>query len=201
MTDSTITATIAATEASHLTLIRAHWKLVLVRGIILVIVGFLAAALPFAATLATELLIGWLFVIGGMFRAIALATHHRLPGFWQSLFIDLLMVALGILLVVHPLSGELTLAMLVAAFFIFEAFTDFYVALHYHHHAASSGWLVLSGIASIVIAVFIFAGWPGTAAWAVGLLVGINLMFRGLAIIMTALAVRMPGVANEAGAG
>jgi uncharacterized membrane protein HdeD (DUF308 family) len=197
MTDATI-ASITTVDTTHLATIRAHWKSVLLRGVILIIVGLLAAALPFASTLATELLVGWLFIIGGLFRAIAVATHYKVPGSWQSMFIDVLMIALGMLLIAFPLNGELTLTVLVSAFFVFEAFTDFYVATHYHRHTGSAGWLIVSGIASLVLAGFIFMGWPLTATWALGLLVGINLMFRGLAIVMTALAVRAPGAATAA---
>ena len=117
----------AITPASTTTvsILHPHWELIAVRGVLFVIAGIAAVALPFTATLATELLIGWLFVFAGFFRFVALLGARRMPGFFQSLFLDVVMIGLGAVFILHPLGGELTLTMLVAAFFVFEAFHRF----------------------------------------------------------------------------
>ena len=170
--------------------LRAHWKMLLLRGILFMAIGVVAVALPFAATLAAELMLGWLFVIAGIVRFLALLGARRMPGFGQSLFLDIVMVGLGLVLLYHPLGGELTLAMLVAAFLVFEAFTDFYVALHFHLHGSKSLFLILSGISGLVIAGFIAISWPVAATWAIGLLLGVNLVFRGAILVSAALALK-----------
>ena len=184
MTDQTA---IQTTMISHM---RLHWKALAFRGGLMVVAGIAAVALPYAATLATDLLVGWLFVFAGFARGVALLSGHHTPGFFLSLLADLVMLALGIVLIVQPQGGELTLALLVAGFFIIEAVVEFFVAFNMRGHSGRSVWMVLSGLASLVIAAFIYSGWPGTATWMVGLLIGVNLIFRGMATIGTALALR-----------
>ena len=62
--------------------VRAHWKLLLIEGILMIVLGLLAVALPIISTLAVTILVGWLFVIGGIFRLIASIRTRTRPGFW-----------------------------------------------------------------------------------------------------------------------
>jgi uncharacterized membrane protein HdeD (DUF308 family) len=108
------------------------------------------------------------------------------------------MLALGAVLIFQPLGGELTLALLIAGFFVLEACVEFFVAFNMRGGSGKGVWMVLSGLASLIIAAFIYSGWPDTGTWAVGLLVGVNLIFRGLAVIGTALALKAGSVARVA---
>src|ERR1700747_383321 len=66
-------------------IVRAHWKLFLIEGVILVVLGLLAIALPMVAGLAVTVLFGWLFLISGIVGLFTTFSMRRVPGFWWSL--------------------------------------------------------------------------------------------------------------------
>ena len=171
--------------------IHAHWKLVLAQGILLMVFGLLAVAMPNIATLAVEIFVGWLFFIAGIFRAVSVWHARQMPGFGWSMLSGLLAVLLGLILIARPLAGVLTLTMVLIAFFVLEGITAIVVAVQHREHLRSWGWVLFSGIVDLLLAYLIWAGWPSSADWAIGLLVGINMVFLGLSLLMTALAARL----------
>ena len=173
--------------------IHAHWKLVLAQGILLMVFGLLAVAMPNTATLAVEIFVGWLFFIAGIFRAVSVWHARQMPGFGWSMLSALLAVLLGLILIARPLAGVLTLTMVLIAFFVLEGITAIVVAVQHREHLRSWGWVLFSGIVDLLLAYLIWAGWPSSADWAIGLLVGINMVFLGLSLLMTALAARLMG--------
>ena len=173
--------------------IHAHWKLVLAQGILLMVFGLLAVAMPNIATLAVEIFVGWLFFIAGIFRAVSVWHARQMPGFGWSMLSGLLAVLLGLILIARPLAGVLTLTMVLIAFFVLEGITAIVVAVQHREHLRSWGWVLFSGIVDLLLAYLIWAGWPNSTDWAIGLLVGINMVFLGLSLLMTALAARLMG--------
>ena len=173
--------------------IHAHWKLVLAQGIVMMVLGFLAVAEPNIATIAVGIFVGWLFFIGGIFRAVSVWQSRGMPGFVWSLLTALLAIALGLILIFRPLAGVLTLTMVLIAFFILEGITAIVLAVQHREHLRSWGWVLFSGIVDLLLAFLIWDGWPSSADWAIGLLVGINMLFFGLSLVMTALAARLMG--------
>jgi uncharacterized membrane protein HdeD (DUF308 family) len=170
--------------------IHAHWKLFLAEGIVMMVLGLLAIAVPEVATLAITILIGWLFFIGGIFRTISALQHRAMPGFAWSLLIAVLAILLGLILILRPIAGVLTLTIWLIVFFIIEGIAAIFLAIEHRRHLPSWGWVLLSGLVDLLLAYLIWDGWPSSAAWAIGLLVGINMVFVGLSLIMTALAAR-----------
>ena len=173
--------------------IKAHWKMFLLQGVVLIVLGLLAVALPQIATLAIEVLIGWLFLIGGVVRTIAILRGRNVPGYGWSLLVAVLAAIFGIVLLLHPLAGVLTLTTVLVIFFVIEGVAAIAIALEFRRTLGNWVWVLLSGIVDLVLAYLIFAGWPSTATWAIGLLVGINMLFFGLSLVMTALAARSMG--------
>jgi uncharacterized membrane protein HdeD (DUF308 family) len=159
----------------------------------LIVLGLLAVALPNIATLAVEILVGWLFFVGGIFRALSVWQSRRMPGFTWSLLSAVLAVVLGLILILQPLAGVLTLTMVLIAIFIIEGIAGILVAIEFRRHLRSWGWVLFSGIIDLLLAWLIWQGWPSSASWAIGLLVGINMIFFGLSLVMTALAARLMG--------
>ena len=178
-------------QSAMATSLREHWVLFLVEGIILVILGLAAIVVPPIATLAVELLFGWLFLISGIAGLITTFLMRQAPGFWWSLVSAILGIAAGIVLLLWPLSGIVTLTLVLIVFFTIEGVASIMFALE--HKAELSGrwgWMLASGIIDLILAVIILAGLPGTAALALGLLVGINMLFGGSALIGMALHAR-----------
>ncbi|HEY7297896.1 MAG TPA: HdeD family acid-resistance protein [Xanthobacteraceae bacterium] len=169
--------------------VREHWKLFLVEGIILVALGLLAVAVPLVAGLAVTLLFGWVFLISGIVGLFTTFSMRHAPGFWWSLVSAVLAIVVGAWLLVQPGLGLVSLTYLLIAFFIVEGIATIMFALE-HKGALSGrwGWMLASGIVDLILAAVILAGLPGTIAWALGLIVGINMVFGGASMIGMALA-------------
>jgi uncharacterized membrane protein HdeD (DUF308 family) len=173
------------------TSLHEHWVLFLVEGIILIILGLAAVVIPPIATLAVEILYGWLFLISGIVGLITTFRMHQAPGFWWSLVSAILGFAVGIVLLLWPLRGVLSLTLVLIVFFVIEGVASIMFALEHKRELSGRwGWMLASGIIDLILATIIFAGLPGTAAWAMGLLVGINMVFGGSALIAMALHAR-----------
>jgi uncharacterized membrane protein HdeD (DUF308 family) len=173
--------------------IREHWVLFLIEGIVLVVLGILAIIVPPLATITFTLFLGWLFLIMGIMGLITTFWARHAPGFWWSLLSAVLAIAAGIVLLINPFSGAFTLTLLLIVFFVIEGvLTIMYALEHKKELSARWGWMLASGIIDLILAAIILIGLPGTAAWAIGLLVGINMLFGGSALIAMALHARTP---------
>jgi uncharacterized membrane protein HdeD (DUF308 family) len=171
--------------------VRDHWKALLIEGILLVIFGLAAMIVPPAASLAVTILLGWLFLISGIV-GLALTFYAReLPGFWWSLVSAALAVLAGLILLAQPAQGVLTLTIVVGAYFLAEGVATIMYALEHRRELSGRwSWMLIAGLMDILIAAIIIMGLPGSALWAIGLLVGINLLFGGATLIGVALAAR-----------
>ena len=173
--------------------IHAHWTLFLFEGIVLVILGAAAIVVPVIATLAFTLVIGWLFLISGGVGLVTTFWMRNAPGFWWALLSAIIAIAAGIVLIRWPLNGTLSLTLVLIAFFVVEGIaTLMYAFDHRAQLTGRWGWMLASGIVDLILAGIIFAGLPESATWALGLLVGINMLFGGTAMIGMALAARHP---------
>jgi len=171
--------------------VHEHWVLFLVEGIILVVLGLLAIVIPPLFTELVTIFLGWLFLISGIVGLVTTFWARHAPGFWWSLLSAVLAVAAGIVLLAKPLSGALTLTLLLIVFFIIEGVLSIMYAFEHKKELSGQwGWMLVSGIIDLILAAIIWAGLPGTAAWALGLLVGINMLFGGTAMIAMALHAR-----------
>jgi uncharacterized membrane protein HdeD (DUF308 family) len=171
--------------------LRANWKMFLIEGIILVILGAIAIVLPPFATLAVTILLGWLFLISGVVGLYSTYMMRHAPGFWWSLISAALAILAGGILLAQPISGALTLTFVLIAFFLVEGIVSIMFALS--HRAELPGrwqWMLISGIIDLILSAIIIAGLPLSAAWAIGLLVGINMLIGGGALIGMALQAR-----------
>src|SRR3979490_1412877 len=171
--------------------VREHWKAFLIEGILLVILGLAAMIVPPLASLAVTIFLGWMFLISGI-AGLALTLWARgMPGFWWSLISAALGIVAGIILLAKPVQGTLTLTIVVGAYFLAEGVATIMYALEHRRELSERWtWLLFAGILDILIAGMIIAGLPGSAEWAIGLLVGINLLFGGASLIGVALAAR-----------
>lgn len=173
--------------------IHEHWALFLIEGIILVILGIVAILVPLIATLALTILVGWLFLISGIVGLITTFWARHAPGFWWSLISAIIAILAGVALLASPVIGALSLTLVLVAFFIIEGVASIMYAVDHRRQLTGSwGWMLISGIIDVILAGIILAGLPETAVWALGLLVGINMLFGGGALIAMALAARQP---------
>lgn len=169
--------------------VKRHWGWFLAVGIATVLLGIAALAFPWVATLAVELLVGWILVLYGVLGVIHALRNARWNGYLFSLFGALLALCAGALLVFYPMTGVLSLTLLIVVFFL--AAGTFRVLLALRLRPADHwGWLLVSGLLAITLAILIVVQWPEAAAWIIGLMLGIDLIFAGSASILLAMAAR-----------
>jgi uncharacterized membrane protein HdeD (DUF308 family) len=173
--------------------LRAHWKFFMGEGVVLLILGLAAIILPQVASVAIEILIGWLLLMSGIVGLwSSFATRHA-PGFGWSLLSAAAGIVAGLVLLAWPLSGVVTLTLVLSAFLCVEGVVSIFYALE-HRRELSGRWgmLLFSGVVDLVLAGLILAGLPASAGWAIGVLVGINLVMGGVALIAMASHARTP---------
>jgi uncharacterized membrane protein HdeD (DUF308 family) len=166
------------------TALREHWLAYLIEGILLVVLGAAAIVVPSWATLTVTIILGWIFLLSGIVGLITTLWLRRAPGFWWSLLSAVLAVVVGALLLGWPVNGAMSLTLALLIYFVAEGI--FCIMFGLEHQRALSGrwgWLVLNGIIDLFLVGVIAFGLPGTAAWALGLLVGIDLVYGGAALI------------------
>ena len=171
--------------------VKTHWKAFLFEGILLVVLGVAALVLPPLASLAIAIFLGWMFLISGIGGLIVTYWARNTPGFWWSLISAALAVLAGLLLLARPIQAVLTLTIVLGAYFLAEGVTTIMYALEHRRELSGRwSWLLISGLVDIAISFMVITGLPSSAEWAIGVLVGINLLFGGASLIGMALAAR-----------
>jgi uncharacterized membrane protein HdeD (DUF308 family) len=171
--------------------IHRHWGLFLLEGIVLIILGSLAVLLPALASLAATIFFGWILLLSGVMGLISTLRARQAPGFGWSLFSAITGIVAGVVLLAMPVQGTFSLTAVLIAFLFVEGLVSILYALEHRKSASGRwGWMVASGAVDIILGVILLAGLPGTAMWALGLVVGINMIFGGWALTLMALHAR-----------
>src|ERR1700722_6935033 len=156
-------------------------------GFIMALLGIAAIAFPIFSTLAATLLVGWALLISGVAMFISSFWIHGTGPFFGANLFGLLSTAAGVFLLFNPLAGAVALTLVVGGMFIFQGGSEIMFAMEMR---PASGWvgMLLSGIASIALAIIIVSGWPGISLVVLGLLLGINFLTTGLGYIFVSRA-------------
>jgi uncharacterized membrane protein HdeD (DUF308 family) len=166
-----------------------HWGWFVGLGVLLMAAGLAAIAFPFVSTLAAKIALGWLFLLTGLVNIVHAFGTRGWRAFTLNLLIGLLFAAAGAYLAFFPLTGIITLTILLAALFIVEGYLEIMMAIRLQRQAGWF-WILLSGILAVAAGVLIGLELPGSATWAIGLLAGINLLASGLSFLLLALSSR-----------
>jgi uncharacterized membrane protein HdeD (DUF308 family) len=178
--------------------IHDNWQLLLVEGIILSVLGLAAIVIPPLASLVTTFFVGLMLFVGGIVGLVSTIWARRVPGFWWSFISGLAAIIAGGVIVFYPAIGLLSLTSLMIAYFVVSGVMAIIQSLR-HREARSGGWewLLAYGILELVIAGLLIAGMPGAFTWALGLIIGIDLLFGGGTLIAMALAASGPESARR----
>lgn len=172
--------------------INRHWLLFFVEGLVLVVLGILAIAVAPIASLAITIFIGWLFLIGGGVGLVTTLLGRHLPGFLWSFFSAAIAIIAGAVLISRPISGVVSLTLVLSVLFIFDGVMSIMYGIEHRRNLSNTwGWLLASGVVDLLLAGMIILGLPATAAWAIGLIVGINFVFGGSSLLAVALRARL----------
>ena len=153
----------------------------LVQGGLMILAGILALVYPAISSVAVVFFIGWLLIFSGIFQGLSLIGARQVPHFWLQLISVALFIVVGALFLRNPGESLLTLTLLLIVFFLIEGISKVIFALTIRPFP-NWGWVLLSGIVGIVLAFYLWASIPVSAAWLLGVLLGIELICEGAAI-------------------
>jgi uncharacterized membrane protein HdeD (DUF308 family) len=162
---------------------------IIVWGVVLIVAGIMAIMQPPIAALAVELLLGWLLVFAGIVQVVYAIQERGKDGFRLKILSAILVLLLGVFLLMRPLLGIASIALLIGAFLLASGVSNAMLAFKLKPRQGW-GWVLFDGILSIVIALLIATGWPQSSIGFVGLLVGIVMIYGGLWRIMVGRALR-----------
>ena len=157
--------------------IKRHSLWYLLQGGLMVLTGVVALLFPVFSSVAVVLMLGWLLIISGIFQAISLIGATNVPHFWLQLISVVLSVVIGILFLRDPGQGLLTLTLLLIVFFMVEGMAKVIFALTIRPFP-NWGWVLASGVVGVLLAIYLWSSLPITAAWLLGILVGIQRRYK-----------------------
>ncbi len=168
---------------------RGGWTWLLILGIVYVILGLAAMAHPYAVTLAIDLVLGFILLFGGVVAVVSSFFSGSLKKFIFIFISGLLYLIVGGLLLKNPFAGVLTLTIILAAFLVVEGFFKIVNAFQLRPQA-NWFWLLISGVASLILGVMIWGEFPASGRFVLGLLLGVYMLINGVSMIMVSLAFR-----------
>jgi uncharacterized membrane protein HdeD (DUF308 family) len=160
-------------------------------GALFMILGLLAIIVPMVASVATAVFLGCLMVASGVFQGAHAVQNRGWRGSGWALLGAAIQVIAGALVLAFPVTGTITLTLVVGAYLFATGVLKILRALQ-HRAMAAWGFLLFDGILTIALGLLIALGWPSTAAWALGLLVGVDLLFSGSSVLLIGLSVPAP---------
>ncbi len=166
-----------------------RWGWLLALGIVEIIAGSLAIVAPVLASLAAVAVFGALLIVTAVFQMI---NAFKIKAWPRSALYGLggmFYAIAGLLVVIYPIGGALTLAVMIATLLIAEGALRLGLGMIVRP-VAGWGWIAAGGVGSIVVGVILLIGWPATALWVTGLMLGVNLIFTGAIYTALALASR-----------
>jgi uncharacterized membrane protein HdeD (DUF308 family) len=162
------------------------WKALMTVGVLAIAIGCVAIVVPEVAAVGTAIFIGWILLIAGAFLVAAAFSAHSIGTVVVRLLWAALTVVVGVWLIVEPHNGTLTLTLVLGIYFLFMGLTRIAVALAARGQQ-NAGLVGLSGLAGLLIGILVLVKFPSSADWAIGLLVGIDLIFAGWTLTSVAL--------------
>jgi uncharacterized membrane protein HdeD (DUF308 family) len=161
------------------------WKGLMIVGVLAIVVGCVAILVPAVASVGTAIFIGWVLLVAGAFLVAAAFSAHSVGSLVVRMLWAILTVVVGVWLIFEPHNGTLTLTLVLGIYFLFMGLTRITVAF-LGRGQPNAGLVGLSGVAGLLIGVLVLAKFPSSADWAIGLLVGIDLIFAGWTLVSVA---------------
>jgi uncharacterized membrane protein HdeD (DUF308 family) len=168
--------------------LQGNWLWFLVLGIALIVLGVILLGSPLLATLTTTMVFGVMLIVGGVFECVGAFWARQWSGFFLVLLSGVLSVIVGLLLLRRPVEAMVVITLLLACYLMVEGV--FHMIAAFSVRYTSWVWPFLSGAVDLVLGLLIWAQWPSSSLWVIGLFVGISLIFRGVSWVMLALALK-----------
>lgn len=163
------------------------WSIML--SVLMILSGMLAIVIPPVAGLAVTIFVGWLLIFSGVMHLVYGWQTRNAGGLLWELALGILYIVIGAYLLMNPVVGLVGLTLGLAAYLVVEAILEFVLAVR-RRPMPGTGWLFVDSLITLVLAIMIWRTWPASTAWAIGLLVGISMLFSGISRLMISLAAR-----------
>ena len=158
-------------------------------GVLLIVFGAVAVGSPFLAAVAVSVVVGWLIILAGIVHVMLAFRAHGPGSMIWKLLVGIAYVCFGAYLLFHPVLGVASLTLVLASLFLIEGILDIVLFVKMRPVQGST-WVLIDGIVTLLLGLMIYLQWPSSSAWAIGTLVGISMIFSGVARVMMSLAVR-----------
>ncbi|MFC7203055.1 HdeD family acid-resistance protein [Haloferax namakaokahaiae] len=186
---SSATDTQATSDSSLGTTLQGSWRWLLAAGAIIAVLGIIALFAPFVTGVSLTFVVGVLLIAGGILHFISAFRAQGWGGFAWQMLLGFVAVIAGLALILNPVLGLFTLTILVIAYLFVSGIVEIIMGISLR---GERNWFVsiASGAIGILLAALLWVGFPSTAAWAVGVLFGVNLLVSGISMVFIALGAR-----------
>ena len=163
------------------------WSIVL--SVLMIVAGVLAIIVPQVSGIAVTILVGWLLVFCGVAHMVYAWHTRRIGGLLWEMLLGIIYIVAGGYLLLHPMAGLVSLTVVLAVYLLLESVLEFILSFLLRP-LPGSGWLLVDGIITLSLALIIWRTWPASTTWVIGTLVGVSMLFSGVARLMISLAAR-----------
>jgi uncharacterized membrane protein HdeD (DUF308 family) len=162
----------------------------LAAAVLFILLGIFAIVEPGVAGLGVTLLVGWMLLLGAVFHFIAAFKGGGAKQVLFQVLIGIVYAIGGLYFLTHTVMATGTLTLLLAGIILAEGVIEIVSYFRLRKEGAASGWLLLNGLITLALGALIWFHWPSSTVWAIGTLVGVNLLMTGISRLMFALAIR-----------
>lgn len=172
----------------------------LLMGVLLIVFGIMAIALPAFSTLFAETWVAVILISSGIAKLVYAYQTRESGGFLWKVLLSVLYIATGVMLFVYPLTGILTLTLLLGSFLLTEGVFELILAFRLRSQANQSNWTwaLGNGVITLILGGMILFQYPFNAPWLIGTLVGVSILFTGISRVMMTLNNRGVNESNTA---
>lgn len=168
--------------------LRRNWGWLLLWGIVLIVLGTIALVDSVYVTVVSMLLFGWVLLIAGVVEAVQAIGHRKASHLFLHSMNAVLGIVVGIMLLRNSLVGALVVTLLLSVYFVVAGIFRIVSALAVR--VPCRGWALTNGIVTLILGILVWARWPISGLWVIGVFIGIDLVLLGWSQVALALAVR-----------
>lgn len=170
--------------------IRKHTGWLMALSILLILLGLAAMVMPTIAAVFFTLVLGWILLVGGIIRIVQAFRSRPVRGFWLNLVVGILYGIAGLVILLNPLRGVLTLTAVLGTLFIIEGIFTIILAFRSRPGDNLSWLVVVDGVITLILGILVWNQFPYSALWLIGLYVGISLLISGASLLLISLNAR-----------
>ncbi len=176
--------------AEGLKVLRAKWGWIVALGVVFLIAGFIAVGSAVAATASAVMIIGIMMIMGGVAEIVAAFSVKGWGKFAVWMLLGLLYVGAGFIAIMNPFAAATILTLLLGAALVAGGVLRIFLAFSMKAAGKPWGWVVVSGLVTLLLGVMIIAQWPASSFFVLGIFLGIDLIFIGSGWVTMGLALK-----------